>query len=85
LGLAGLAVVLRRPEESRGDYGPPQEGPPSTRCECGEIMVPAEAPSPGNPKASLAACGVLRCTRCGTIGTGAQLPPEVVAALRGGR
>lgn len=76
--------ALRRPEETRASLGPPTEGPPTGRCTCGAKMIPAEPINDKDPRASLAACGVVRCPACGMVGTAPDIRPEVVAALRRG-
>jgi hypothetical protein len=47
-------------------------------------MLPAETVNEQDPRASLAACGVVRCPNCGMVGTAPDIRPDVVAALRRG-
>jgi len=47
-------------------------------------MIPAEPANEKDPRASLAACGVVRCPACGMVGTAPDIRPEIVAALRRG-
>jgi hypothetical protein len=82
LGVQG--TPLRRPVETRASLGPPVEGPPTGRCTCGAEMLPAETVNEQDPRASLAACGVVRCPNCGMVGTAPDIRPDVVAALRRG-
>jgi len=85
LASQGIDIPLRRPDETRASLGPPAEGPPTGRCNgCGAQMIPAEPANEKDPRASLAACGVVRCPACGMVGTAPDIRPEIVAALRRG-
>ncbi len=80
----GFDGPLRRPDETRADLRAPTEAPPTGRCTCGARMISADPTDEKDPRASLAACGVVRCPACGMVGTAPDIRPEIVAALRRG-